>query len=65
MASEINRYTKKAIKVIPFGIDTKKFKPSTQEQNDTIVIGTVRKLQKLYGVDVLIRAFKIIVDQKK
>jgi L-malate glycosyltransferase len=65
MAEEIGRYTQKSIAVTPFGVDISRFHPkivaSPFERND-IVIGTVKTLDDKYGVDVLIRAFKIVRD---
>lgn len=47
------------IEVIPFGIDTQKFwsasKPNTTEAK--FVVGTARRLERVYGLDILIRAF--------
>ncbi len=45
---------------IPFGIDTSVFKPHKSEnyfEEDAIVIGTIKSLEKHYCVDVLIDAF--------
>lgn len=44
------------IVVTPFGVDTQRFAPMPQ-LHDGLVIGTVKKLEAKYGVDVLIRAF--------
>lgn len=45
--------------VTPFGVDTHRFAPRRQPHEGTqeVVIGTVKKLEVKYGVDVLIRAF--------
>lgn len=46
------------IRVTPFGIDVKSFKPSnTQKNSDTITVGTVKKLSLKYGIDTLIKGF--------
>lgn len=46
------------IHVTPFGIDTKSFKPSNlPKNNDTIMVGTVKKLTFIYGIDTLIKGF--------
>lgn len=65
MAKETSKYTGKEIEVIPFGIDLNVFKPmprKTQKyfQQDDIVIGTIKTLEKKYGVEYLIRAFSIV-----
>jgi glycosyltransferase involved in cell wall biosynthesis len=66
MADEIGRYTRKSVTVTPFGVDIMRFHPknvaSIFGRND-IVIGTVKALDDKYGVDVLIRAFKIVRDK--
>ncbi|MFO8236564.1 MAG: glycosyltransferase [Bacteroidales bacterium] len=69
MVRSINKYTNKNIEVTPFGIDTDVFKidNSSEDSTDdsTIVIGTVKHLKKIYGIDILIKAFKIVVERNK
>lgn len=49
--------------VVPFGIDTEKFRPSPQLRDDgLIVIGTVKTLEHKYGIDTLIRAFALLKE---
>jgi glycosyltransferase involved in cell wall biosynthesis len=51
---------------IPFGIDTEIFKPMQVERmfpNNSIVIGTIKSLEIIYGIDILIKAFKITVEK--
>lgn len=57
MKKEANLYTNKEIKVIPFGIDTSVFK-NTEEVKDhsKFIIGTVKTLAPIYGIDKLIYA---------
>jgi L-malate glycosyltransferase len=66
MAEEIKKYTKKEITVIPFGIDLNKFKPTEVEsifdKND-LVIGTIKALEEIYGIEYLIRSFKWLKDK--
>ena len=60
MAKEIEKYTNKKIEVTPFGIDLTRFKPQNVERpfnDDSIVVGTVKSLEKKYGVDILIDAY--------
>jgi len=68
MAKEIRLYTEKIIEVTPFGIDMIKFMPmkveSLFDKND-IVIGTIKALEEVYGVEYLIRAFKIVSNDHK
>jgi glycosyltransferase involved in cell wall biosynthesis len=62
MAKEANLYTDKKIHVIPFGVDIHYFKnDTTKNKNDHFTIGTVKRLGKVYGIDLLIRAFSELV----
>ncbi len=66
MAAETKKYTSKSIEVTPFGIDTVKFKPADGKrffEKDAIVIGTIKSLEEKYGIEYLIRAFKVITDK--
>ena len=66
MAKETKLYTNKAIEVTPFGIDMEQFRPMEIKSffdNDAIVIGTVKTLEEKYGIEYLIRAFKIVSDK--
>jgi glycosyltransferase involved in cell wall biosynthesis len=65
MASETKKYTNKEIHVTPFGIDLLKFKKMKVDSifpPETIVVGTVKTLSSKYGIDYLIRAFKIVKE---
>jgi glycosyltransferase involved in cell wall biosynthesis len=63
MARYTNKFTNKEISITPFGIDIEKFKSfksvSIFKPTD-IVIGTVKSLEEKYGIEYLIRAFKIV-----
>ena len=66
MAEEIRLYTDKKIEVTPFGIDLEKFKEFEVESlfaDIDIVIGTIKSLEDVYGVEYLIRTFKLLVDK--
>ncbi len=66
MAVQTEKFTNKKIEVIPFGIDTDKFKPLKAESlftTEDTVIGTIKTLEKKYGIEYLIRAFKIVKDE--
>ena len=68
MKQEIKKYTKKNIEVTPFGIDTESFYPRKVKSlfNDTdIVIGTIKSLEKKYGIEYLIRAFDLVKRNNK
>ena len=66
MAIETRKYTKRPIYVVPFGIDVDQFIPravSSPFDPADIVIGTVKTLEAKYGIEYLIRAFKILRDR--
>jgi len=63
MKSEIQKYTQKEIEVTPFGIDVGIFNSTTASKNGETVIGTVKNLRELYGIDVLIKAFDLVVKK--
>lgn len=63
MAMYTKKFTDKEIVVTPFGIDTEKFAPFKAESifaPKDIVIGTVKSLEEKYGIEYLIRAFKLL-----
>lgn len=54
------------IVITPFGIDMKKFKPNhSKKNNNYITIGTVKRLEEVYGIDILITAFSKLVKRLK
>jgi glycosyltransferase involved in cell wall biosynthesis len=62
MADEIQKYCSKKIEVTPFGIDPEKFQKfpvQTLFDEDSIVIGTIKSLEKEYGIEYLLKAFEI------
>ncbi len=67
MANQTKKYTNKDISVIPFGIDLKKFKLTKKIKKifpeTSLVIGTIKTLEEKYGIEYLIRAFKLLVDK--
>ncbi len=66
MAKELSKYTNKYIEILPFGIDTERFRKLNKERDlSTCVIGNVKTLAPRYGVDVLIKAFKILCDRNE
>ena len=63
MATETGPHTYAPVEVTPFGIDIDIFKPFLVNglfKFGDIVIGTVKTLEKKYGIEYLIRAFKIL-----
>lgn len=63
MTQQTKKFTKKEIDFFYLGVDTQKFKPIKSESlfnPADIVIGTIKTLEKKYGIEYLIRAFKIL-----
>jgi glycosyltransferase involved in cell wall biosynthesis len=68
MAKETAKYTNKKVEITPFGVDTDVFKPMPALKlfnEDCLVIGIVKALEKKYGIEFLIKAFAIVKEQYK
>lgn len=57
MMEETKKYTSKPITVIPFGVDVDFFSPQLKVENDELVFGTVKTMEHVYGIDILIWSF--------
>lgn len=60
MADETRKYTRKEIEITPFGINLEEFQKRTVTSvfpENSIVIGTIKTLEKVYGINYLIQAF--------
>ena len=65
MKLETGKYTHSAMEIIPFGVDTSVFTPVdgfTLDKKE-ITVGIIKSLEKKYGIDFLIRAFKNVVGE--
>ncbi|MDR2406744.1 MAG: glycosyltransferase [Bacteroidales bacterium] len=63
MAKETKKYTEKLISITPFGVDMDLFKKQQIQRNDdSFVVGNVKTLAPKYGIDVLIKAFRLVMD---
>lgn len=64
MAEEVRRLgVNERVDVIPFGVDTQLFTPApVAERKGQFVIGTVKSLQRKYGIDTLIRGFAAALE---
>ncbi|MGK9126738.1 glycosyltransferase [Olivibacter sp. SA151] len=61
MAEQTKKFTDKHIMVTPFGVDTNFFKKYDQVINRSdFCIGTVKTLEKKYGIEYLIKAFHLL-----
>jgi glycosyltransferase involved in cell wall biosynthesis len=65
MAREAEKYTSKPILITPFGVDCEIFSPrgTPGSEGREFVVGTVRSMEKSYGIDCLLRAFKLLTDK--
>jgi glycosyltransferase involved in cell wall biosynthesis len=65
LASEVKKYTTRAVTVTPFGIDCQVFRPlSPRDRNaDEFVVGTVKGLDPVYGIQHLLRGFALLVQR--
>lgn len=61
LVSELKQYTGKPVRQIAFGIDMDHFKPAEVAApvfpKGSLVVGTVKSLETMYGTDILIKAF--------
>jgi glycosyltransferase involved in cell wall biosynthesis len=63
MKKEIEGYTDKPIKVIPFGVNTEVFHPRLETNgNGTIRIGTIKPIEEKYGIRHIIEAAELLKD---
>lgn len=62
MAKETQKYTDKHIYVTPFGVDINLFTPIQTPVKEEFVIGTVKTLRPKYGIDTLIKAAALVIN---
>lgn len=67
MAEEAKKYTDKKIEITPFGVDISLFKPnpSLKRENNKLIIGSIKALEKQYGLEDLIKAFGLLYKNYK
>jgi glycosyltransferase involved in cell wall biosynthesis len=65
MAREAKKHTSKPILITPFGVDCELFSPGSAPRSEKgeLVIGTVRSLEESYGIDILLKAFRLLTDR--
>ncbi|MGE5810037.1 MAG: glycosyltransferase [Ignavibacteria bacterium] len=69
LAKETNKFTSKKIEITPFGVNTVQFAPASVKTpfnipaEGQIIIGCIKRLEDTYGIDYLIKAFKIVKDK--
>lgn len=59
MVDELRKFYRRnrEIFVTPFGVDLNAFRPLESAHSTIFVFGTVKKIERIYGIDVLIKAF--------
>jgi L-malate glycosyltransferase len=63
MKEQTRAFTARPIDVVPFGVDTRVFRPACdQEKDSAITIGTVKTMAQEYGIDTLIRAAALLAS---
>jgi glycosyltransferase involved in cell wall biosynthesis len=66
LANHAKKFTRKKIKNIPFGVELQKFVQKKVEsifsKND-VVIGVVKSMEEIYGIDLVIKAFEILTNK--
>ncbi len=63
MAREASKYTKKLFEITPFGVDMELFNPNKRTRphdQSPFIIGTVKALSDLYGIDFILKAVSLI-----
>jgi L-malate glycosyltransferase len=66
LAQATRKYYNKEIVVTPFGVDLNLFRNEKPVlRNKRITIGTIKGLEKVYGIDILINSFAGLVKQLK
>lgn len=65
MKREAEKYTKKEILVTPFGVPIDRFKPMKVDREDVFTVGTIKALIASYGLEYLIRGFKIFMEKSQ
>jgi len=59
----INKVIEKPVKIIPFGVDCEQFAPLKQSNKNEIIIGCIKSLEPIYRIEMLINAFKAVLDK--
>jgi L-malate glycosyltransferase len=60
MADEVRKYTSKNIHITPFGVDTASYQAMGTPSVHRRIIGTIKRLDPVYGIDTLIEAFALL-----
>lgn len=64
MAEETSKYTDKDIYITPFGVDVALFNPNKRVPHDGLLVGTVKALEKKYGISTLLEGCALVHDRR-
>lgn len=64
MAEECGKYTRRRFGITPFGVDMELFSPAKRKPHDGFVIGTVKTLERKYGIDSMLRGCALLHDKR-
>lgn len=64
MAEECAKYTGRDFEITPFGVDMELFSPRKREPHEGLVVGTVKALERKYGIDTLLRGCALLHDRR-
>lgn len=68
MAEQVKKVLKRNvdIEITPFGVDIDRFgsisSPLKREHKETIKVGTIKAVSQVYGTDILLKAFRSVLD---
>ena len=67
MRGELEKYTKKKVVVIPFGVDCELFYSNNTlvKEKDTVYMGTIKSIEDQYGISTILEAVKILKEDFK
>lgn len=65
MSIEAEKYTDKNIEITPFGVYIDRFKPMEVKRDKAFTVGCIKSFIASYGLEYLIRGFKIFLDKSK
>ena len=63
-AEECAKYTGRDFEITPFGVDMGLFSPRKREPHEGLVVGTVKALERKYGIDTLLRGCALLHDRR-
>lgn len=65
LALALKDFSQRESTLIPFGVDTESFFNVSEPSSTELVIGTIKGLEDIYGIDLLLRSFRILLNRWK